>query len=116
MASMTGTARRVVDALREKGEDVGLIRLRSFRPFPAEAFQELQREHSFKAIGVCERDVTHGCNYGEVYGDLKASLYNLDERPKLINFILGLGGSDIRIPDLTFTFRKVPSSLRMAFP
>jgi len=107
MASMTGTARRVVDALREKGDDVGLVRLRSFRPFPAEAFRGLQRRHGFEAMGVCERDVTHGCNYGEVYGDLKASLYDLDERPKLINFVLGLGGSDIRIPDLTFAFRKV---------
>jgi len=50
--------------------------------------------------------VTHGCNYGEVYGDLKASLYDMDERPKLINFIFGLGGSDIRIPDFTIAFQK----------
>jgi pyruvate ferredoxin oxidoreductase alpha subunit len=107
MASMTGTARQVVDSLREKGENVGLIRLRSFRPFPAESFQELQRRHGFKAIGVCERDVTHGCNYGEVYGDLKAALYDLDERPKVINFLFGLGGADIRIPDFKIAFEKV---------
>jgi len=107
MASMTGTARQVVDTLREKGLNVGLLRLRSFRPFPDESFQELQKKHGFKAMGVCERDVTHGCNYGEVYGDLKASLYDMDERPKLINFIFGLGGSDIRIPDLTIAFQKV---------
>ncbi|KON30865.1 hypothetical protein AC482_02635 [miscellaneous Crenarchaeota group-15 archaeon DG-45] len=106
MASMTGTARQVVDALREEGEEVGLIRLRSFRPFPAEAFQELQRRHGFRAMGVCERDVTHGCNYGEVFGDLKAALYEMDERPRLVNFILGLGGSDIRVSDLTFALRR----------
>lgn len=107
MASMTGTARHVVDTLREKGENVGLIKLRSFRPFPAEAFQELQKKYGFEAIGVCERDVTHGCNYGEVYGDLKAALYDMDERPKLLNFILGLGGSDIRVPQLTAVCEKV---------
>ncbi|MFQ6053009.1 MAG: transketolase C-terminal domain-containing protein [Candidatus Bathyarchaeia archaeon] len=112
MASMTGTARQVVDTLREKGQDVGLLRLRSFRPFPAESFQELQKRYGFKAMGVCERDVTHGCNYGEVYGDLKAAFYDLDERPKLINFIFGLGGSDIRIPDLTIAFEKVLETAR----
>lgn len=107
MASMTGTARQVVDTLREKGLSVGLLRLRSFRPFPAESFLDLQKEHGFKVMGVCERDVTHGCNYGEVYGDLKASLYDMDERPKLINFIFGLGGADIRIPDFNIAFHKV---------
>jgi pyruvate ferredoxin oxidoreductase alpha subunit len=112
MASMTGTARHVVDILREKGEEVGLIKLRSFRPFPAEEFIELQEKYGFKALGVCERDVTHGCNYGEVYGDLKASLYDLDERPKMINFILGLGGSDIRVQDLQFAYQKVLEAAR----
>ena len=51
MASMTGTARQVVDTLREKGLNVGLLRLRSFRPFPDESFQELQKKHGFKAMG-----------------------------------------------------------------
>jgi pyruvate ferredoxin oxidoreductase alpha subunit len=107
MASMSGTARQVVDTLKEKGEPIGLVRLRSFRPFPVEEFQELQRKYGFKAMGVCERDVTHGCNYGEVYGDVRTSLYDLDERPLMLNFILGLGGSDIRVPDLTVAFDKV---------
>jgi len=107
MASMTGTARQVVDTLRENGEKVGLVRLRSFRPFPATEFQDLQKKHGFKTMGVCERDVTHGCRYGEVYGDIKTALYNMDERPKMINFILGLGGADIRIPTLTTAFEKV---------
>lgn len=112
MASMTGTCRQVVDMLREKGEEVGLVRLRSFRPFPAEEFRDLQKKHGFKAMGVCERDVTHGCNYGEVYGDIKASLYDLDERPKMMNFILGLGGADIRIPTLMTAFDKVVTTAK----
>lgn len=107
MASMTGTARQVIDMLREKGEKIGLIRLRAFRPFPIKEFQELQLKYSFKAMGVCERDVTHGCRYGEVFGDIKASLYDLDDRPKMINFILGLGGADIRIPTLMTACEKV---------
>lgn len=97
MGSMTGTARVAIDELRKEGLPVGLIRLRSYRPFPDEELKEACR--NVKAIAVVDRDVTHGIGGrgGAFFTELKSCLYNLDSRPYLRNFIAGLAGREIAV-------------------
>lgn len=90
MGSVAGTARVVVDALRREGKKVGLIKIRSFRPFPKEYFSGLGNR--FKAIGVIDRSISFGYD-GTVFSEVKSSIYGSDT--KLENYIVGLGGRDI---------------------
>lgn len=95
MGSMAGTARTVIQQMREEGERIGLIRLRSFRPFPAEYLAKVVKKVGPKVVAICAPQITHGLNHGELCGDIRDALYDLDDRPKTINFILGLTGTDI---------------------
>ncbi|MBQ1406519.1 MAG: pyruvate ferredoxin oxidoreductase [Eubacterium sp.] len=88
--SCAGTARVVVDQRRAAGEKVGMIKLRSFRPFPKEYFESLGDR--FKAVGVTDKDYSFGF-LGTVYSEVRASMY--DSNAKMANFICGLGGRDV---------------------
>jgi pyruvate ferredoxin oxidoreductase beta subunit len=105
MGSMTTAARRSVDKLRHQGKKIGLVKLRFVRPFPHAEFREIADK--VEAIGVVDRMVLHGTGGGGVFADLKSALYNLDERPKVLNFITGMGGEDIPIDDFTTMGEKI---------
>ena len=94
MGSTAGTVRVVVDELREEGRKVGLIKLRSFRPFPKEFFAEAGKK--FRCVGVIDRSISFGFD-GTVYGDVKASMYG-NGNAGTANFIAGLAGRDISKP------------------
>jgi pyruvate ferredoxin oxidoreductase alpha subunit len=85
-----GTARIVVEELRKKGKKVGLIKLKTFRPFPAEEIKKAVK--NLKALGVIDRHASLGSE-GAVTLDVKAALK--DEKVKVEGFISGLGGRDI---------------------
>ena len=97
MGSMTTAARRAIDAQQEEGNRIGLVKLKTMRPFPTEEFRELAKEVS--AIGVVDRMVLHGTGGGGVFSDLKSALYEVEERPLLMNFIGGMGGDDLSKTD-----------------
>lgn len=90
LGSMMGTARVVIDQMREEGLKVGICSIKSYRPFPT---VEL-REHlsNCKAIGVLDRDVGYGSG-GIIYLDVCRALVH--HCPTIKNFILGLGGRDV---------------------
>lgn len=90
LGSTVGTVRIVVDKLRQENKKVGLIKIRSYRPFPNEYFKKLGNR--FKAIGVIDRDISFG-QLGAVYSEVKAAMYG--SNCKLVNYIAGLGGKDI---------------------
>jgi len=85
-----GTARVVVDKLRKEGKKVGLIKLKTFRPFPAEEIRKACK--NLKGLGVIDRHVSLGSE-GAMTLDIKAALS--DEKCKVEGFISGLGGRDI---------------------
>lgn len=95
LGSHTGTARVVIDKKREEGIKVGLVKVRSYRPFPKEKLPEALK--GLKAIGVIDRSVCFTWQGGHIFRDLKTSLYGHDYIP-LVNFIGGLAGHDITIP------------------
>lgn len=93
LGSHTGTAKVMVDQKREEGLNVGLIKVRLFRPFPRETL--VQALKGFKAIGVLDRSVCFGWHGGHLFVELKSALFDLDHRIPMVDFIGGLGGADI---------------------
>ena len=95
IGSMSGAAKDAVDLAREAGEKVGLIKIKTFRPFPLEALRKALSK--VKRVGVVDRSVSFGWNAGPVYQELLSALYFLDERIPALSFIGGLAGADITI-------------------
>lgn len=94
MGSVCGTIKDVVDAQRERGVKVGLIKLITFRPFPAEVLRKALKNAS--KVAVIEKAISPGMG-GPLYSEIAAALYELDDRPILRNFIVGLGGRDVKL-------------------
>ncbi|AFL66407.1 2-ketoisovalerate ferredoxin oxidoreductase subunit alpha [Desulfurococcus amylolyticus] len=92
MGSGAGTIRSVVKKLREKGEKIGLLKIRMFRPFPYSDVAEILS--GAKVVAVMDKAIGPG-SFGALYEDIAASLYDLDERPLLLDYIYGLGGRDL---------------------
>jgi pyruvate ferredoxin oxidoreductase alpha subunit len=97
MGSMAGTARAAVDRLWEDGKKVGLVKLKSYIPFPVEDFQEYGKEYG--AIGMLDRNLCLGLG-GAGYRMIRHSLYDLDDRPTVLQFHAGLGGKEVRVGDI----------------
>ena len=93
LGGMTGAGKDAVDIARDAGEKVGLIKIKTFRPFPLQAM--LQALSKVKAVGVMDRSVSFGWNAGPVYQETLSALYHLKERIPAISFIGGLAGADI---------------------
>lgn len=90
--SVAATAKDVIDAMRAKGVRVGLARIRAFRPFPHEEFRSLGSK--VEGMAVLDRSYTFGAA-GAMFSEVKASMYSLQKRPVVKNYIAGLGGRDI---------------------
>jgi pyruvate/2-oxoacid:ferredoxin oxidoreductase alpha subunit len=98
MGSAASTAKVVIDNKRREGVKVGLVRIRTFRPFPLERLAQAVRGK--KAIGVVDRDVCFGWNTGIIYMEVRAALNNLGLSIPVVNFIDGLSGADITLAHL----------------
>lgn len=93
MGCMTGTAREIVDEFREAGEPMGLVKLKTFRPFPTEEIQRIGK--NVKVIGFVDRNTSLGSAGGGIgFIETSKALYPLEDRPKLQNFIAGITGTD----------------------
>jgi 2-oxoisovalerate ferredoxin oxidoreductase alpha subunit len=92
MGTMASTAKEAVDQMRERGRNVGLVRIKAFRPFPTAALREALK--GAKVVGVMDRSHTFG-NEGPVFTEVKSALYNTGHRPPMAGFTVGIGGRDI---------------------
>jgi pyruvate/2-oxoacid:ferredoxin oxidoreductase alpha subunit len=105
IGSMTGTARDVIDEMRADGKKIGLIKLRCFRPFPREELRKIAKK--YKAIGVADRNSSFGSAGGGIVAtDLSRALYDLDERPVIADFHVGIGGSDVTMRQLEYMAKE----------
>ena len=95
--SAAGTVKTVIDAKRENGVKVGLIKLRLFRPFPSERLVGVLKGR--KAIGVIDRSVCFGWKYGPVCTELKALTADIGLMP-VLSYIDGLANLDINVPHI----------------
>jgi pyruvate ferredoxin oxidoreductase alpha subunit len=90
--SAAGTGKTVVDAMREQGQKVGLVKIRMFRPFPRERLAQALKGK--KAIGVLDRSVGLGWNTGPMFMEVRALSPEIGNVP-MLSFIDGLANMDI---------------------
>jgi pyruvate/2-oxoacid:ferredoxin oxidoreductase alpha subunit len=90
------TAQVVIDEYRERGQKIGLLALRLFRPFPGEQIRKILA--GVPKVAVMDRNCSYG-HHGIWFQELKSSLYNMPEkkRPTIFGHIAGLGGRDITV-------------------
>jgi pyruvate ferredoxin oxidoreductase alpha subunit len=94
-----------IDGLRAKGVKAGLLKLRLWRPFP---FAEIKAAvKNAKKLIVTDRAVSFGGPGGPVFAEIKSALYAETQRPAIYNYIIGLGGRDVTVPDFVHMFEKV---------
>jgi pyruvate ferredoxin oxidoreductase alpha subunit len=92
VGSTATRARAAVDALREGGVRVGLVRPRLLRPYPAEALCEALG--AARGVAVIDQNLSLGKG-GVLYAELCSALYGREGAPVLVSFVGGLGGRDI---------------------
>jgi pyruvate ferredoxin oxidoreductase alpha subunit len=97
MGSLSYHMRDVVDSLRKEGVGVGVMGVQLYRPFPDQVICEALSGR--KSVMVFEKALSYG-NQGALYADIKSALYNASDRPVIGNFILGLGGREIKTAHL----------------
>lgn len=79
-----------------------MIKLKVFRPFPKEELKKILSR--FEKIGVIDKNISFGSG-GIVAHEVKSCLYDLDSKPIVKNFIVGLGGRDVTYDDFRTIFR-----------
>ena len=84
IGSMTGAAKDAIDIARSEGEAVGLIKIKTFRPFPLQAMVAALAK--VKRIGVVDRSVSFGWNCGPVYQETLAALHHTGKSIPAISF------------------------------
>ena len=105
IGSSAGTAKAAVDQMRKEGKKVGLIKLRVFRPFPME---ELAAALSnVGAVAVMDKAEGFSNAGGPLFADVRSALYDLENRPKAINYVYGLGGRDIKTTDFEAIYEEL---------
>ena len=102
IGSAAGTTKDAIDRLREKGEKVGLIKIRLFRPFPAERIAEALK--GVKAVAVMDRAEGYTNHGGPLGADVMAALFRARSTAYAINIVYGLGGRDVRVEDMEKVF------------
>lgn len=105
IGSTTGTAKEVVDQMRKEGKKVGLLKLRVYRPFPAEEIAKVLSK--LKVLGVVERVEGMSGFVSPLYSEISSSLYHYEKRPTLVNFVYGLGGRDVKLEDIRDIFDEL---------
>ena len=89
----TETASVAIDTMRARGEKVGMVHLRLWRPFP---FPEIRAAlQGAQKVLVFDRCICLGGPGGPLCSEIKSALYNEEKKPKIFNFIGGLGGRDM---------------------
>ena len=92
LGSTAGTAKAAVDEMRSRGEKVGALKLRVFRPFPAPEL--VQALSNAKAVAVLDRSEGFNGIGGPVFQDVRSALYRKTDMP-VSGYVYGLGGRDI---------------------
>jgi phenylglyoxylate dehydrogenase alpha subunit len=114
IGGMTGAAKEAVDTARDAGEKVGLIKIKTFRPYPLQAM--LKAVSKVKAVGVVDRSVSFGWNAGPVYQEMLSTLYHMKERIPAISFIGGLAGADITEHDFANVIETIAKAVKGEVP
>ena len=92
MNSTAGTTKAVVDELRNKGVKAGLLKVRMFRPFPAEEIAEALA--GLKAVAVLDKADSLNAAGGALFEDITSAMYVNQKNVPMVNYVYGIGGRD----------------------
>jgi pyruvate ferredoxin oxidoreductase alpha subunit len=104
LGTICGTARVVIDKLRKEGKKVGMLKLKTFRPFPEKAIIDNLKD--MDAVAVFDRAVSFG-HKGPVFAEFESAFCSQDKKPILHSFIAGLGGRDVTLDHIEKAFNKI---------
>ncbi len=97
MGSMGETAEVAVARMREKGIKAGLLKLNLWRPFPFDDVRDAVK--GAKTLIVTDRALSYGGPGGPLASEVRSALYEEAKKPEIFNYIIGLGGRDVRVED-----------------
>ncbi len=92
VGSAAGTVKSIVDELRSEGVKAGMLKLRTFRPFPVEAVRSALE--GVKAVAVFDKSLSFGGNGGAVFHEVRHAMYDAKMHPFILDYVYGLGGRD----------------------
>src|SRR5258708_24220240 len=100
------TARYAIQHMRDRGAKVGLVRLRTIRPYPTDRVKDVLSK--FKVVGVIETNMGLGSvsSGGVLYAEAAAALYESQKRPLILSFMAGLGGGAVVLSECYFIDAK----------
>jgi pyruvate ferredoxin oxidoreductase alpha subunit len=105
MGSVCGTVKEVVDELRSKGKKVGLLKITTYRPFPAQEIYEALKH--VPKVAVLDRALSLG-SFAPLASEIKAVFFGKKKKPQVISsFVVGLGGRDITKDSIKELFRML---------
>jgi len=93
MGSLLGTMKDTVDELRDEGFPVGIVKVRTVRPFPRSLLHDALS--SARAVGVIEKDISLGLE-GILCSEIRSAFCGASVTPNISSFVVGLGGRDVR--------------------
>jgi len=102
LGSTMGTAKQAAEDLREEGIKAGVLKIRCFRPFPAEQINEVLDRA--QVIGVMDRAISFGLG-GPLYHEIRS--FRTGKSAPMLNFIYGLGGRDLSLEQIKEIFRSL---------
>jgi pyruvate ferredoxin oxidoreductase alpha subunit len=105
VGSTAGTMKTIVDELRQEGVKAGLLRLRTFRPFPVEEIRSALG--NVKAVAVMDKSLSFGGNGGAVFHEIRHVMYDAVSRPFIVDYVYGLGGRDSKPVELRRIFEDL---------
>ena len=106
IGSSAGTAKEAIQELRAQGKKVGLVKIRSIRPFPAEEIAEALK--NVKTFAVMDKADSFNGHCGPMGAEVAAAMYaNGVTAPKMVNYIYGLGGRDVRVESIQHVFAEL---------
>jgi len=104
MGSFGETAMIAVDKIRAEGGDVGLVKLRLWRPFPFEEIRQAVGDAD--VLIVLDRALSIGGPGGPVCSEIRAALYGEEKKPKVVSFVGGLGGRAIDVAGFEYIIKR----------
>ncbi len=109
IGSAAGTTKDAIDELRKKGEKVGLLKIRLFRPFPADAVADALK--NVKAVAIMDRAEGYTNHGGPLGADVMSALFRAGSNALAVNIIYGLGGRDVRVEDMEQVFADLKTMI-----
>ena len=110
IGSTAGTAKACIDELRKEGVKAGLLKVRMFRPFPAEEIAAALSH--VKAIAVMDKSEGFSGEGGPLFAEVRSACYDLETRPRMINVVYGLAGRDCAVEDIRRVYSHLLEILR----